>query len=208
MIERLEYASCYAYSPRGTSALAARSRQLCYRIKAAEADAFTLSARRVREYYDHGRFGRFFGDEVTLVPVPGRAPLAPGAESRTEKICVAFLQCALGRESQALLERVRPVVKSAFAAPGERPTAAEHLDTLGLRPAFPAPKRILLVDDVVTRGATLLAAATRLRTTFPDASILAFALVRTESYDELRAIRDPCEGVIELNAVGATQRRP
>jgi hypothetical protein len=71
-----------------------------------------------------------------------------------------------------------------------------------------SPGRFLLVDDVVTRGATFLGAASRLRESFPDTEIRAFALVRTESQGELNAIRDPAEGWIESVPGGGTQRRP
>jgi Na+/citrate or Na+/malate symporter len=41
------------------------------------------------------------------------------------------------------------------------------------------PERILLVDDVITKGRTLIAAATRVHEAFPQAPICAFALLRT-----------------------------
>lgn len=208
MIERLEFASCYSYSPRGTSALAEQSRTLCLRIKAADVEAFSLAAARVREFADAGHFTNFVGDDVTLVPVPGRAPLAPGAVSRTQQIAYALVDQRLARETQPLLERVRPVPKSAYAAPGERPSAEEHFASLAVGRVLAVPARILLIDDVVTRGATLLAAASRLREAFPDVAIRAFALVRTESHGELASIRDPKEGWIEATRGGGTQRRP
>jgi hypothetical protein len=71
------------------------------------------------------------------------------------------------------------VLKSATAVPGERPTAYLHYESFLIeRPAI-APESIVLIDDVVTKGRTLLAAATRLQEAFPGAQIRAFALVRT-----------------------------
>lgn len=208
MIDRLEYASCYSYSPRGTSVLAEQSRTLCLRIKAADMEAFRLAAARTREFVEAGHFARFLGDDVTLVPVPGRAPLAPGAVSRTQQICYALMDQRLARETQPLLERTRPVRKSAYAAPGERPSADEHFSSLAVGTVLAVPARILLVDDVVTRGATLRGAASRLRESLPKAEIRAFALVRTESRAELASIRDPREGWIDATRGGGTQRRP
>jgi phosphoribosylpyrophosphate synthetase len=40
------------------------------------------------------------------------------------------------------------------------------------------PSNILLVDDIITRGATLLGAASRLAEAFPKAEIRAFAVMR------------------------------
>jgi hypothetical protein len=208
VIEQLEFASCYSYSPRGTSELAIQSRKLRDRIKAADVNAYRLAAERIRAFVDQGLFASFFGDDVTLIAVPGRAPLAPGAVSRTQQLCFALMDQRLARDAQPLLERTRPVPKSAYAAPGERPSAEDHFATIAVGRAIAAPGRILLVDDVVTRGATLRGAASRLRDSFPESEIRAFALVRTESHGELVSIRDPREGWIEAMRGGGTQRRP
>lgn len=208
MIGRLEFASCYAYSPRDPSEIGQRSRTLCYRLKAAEPEAIRLAADRVRRYVDEGRFGPSFGPDVTVVPVPGRAPLAPGAVSRTALICEALVRVGVAREVLPLLERLEPVQKSAYAQPGQRPDVEAHYGSMRAGGTLTVPDRLLLVDDVITRGATLLAAATRLAERFPNVPVRAFALVRTESYGELTAIRDPREGVIELLDDGGTVRRP
>lgn len=70
------------------------------------------------------------------------------------------------------------------------------------------PEEILLVDDVVTHGSTLLGAANKLADTFPNARICAFAAMRTVSNpDEFQNIIAPCIGMIELHN-GDTFRRP
>jgi len=208
VIERLDFASCYAYSPRGATEASLQSRQLCYRIKAGDAEAIRLAAERVRTFHESGALPGFFGANVTLVAVPGRAPLAPGASSRTHSICDALLRCGLAREVVALLERVEPVLKSAYAAPVERPSAEEHYATIAVAPTLLTPARVLLVDDVVTRGATLLGAASRIQEAFPECELRGFALVRTESFDEVTAVRDPRVGIIEVARTGKTVRRP
>jgi hypothetical protein len=208
VIRRLEFASCYVYSPRGTSPIAEQSRTLCRRIKAGDEQAFGLAADRVRTFYDAGRFRRFFGPEVTLVPVPGRAPLVKGAVARTQRLADALLQRGLAAETLPLVERKAPVPKSAYAAPGERPTAETHWQSFTVPPVLAQPRRILLVDDVITRGATLIGAASRLAERYEELEILAFGLIRTQSTGEPAAVRDPCEGFIELDAFGASARRP
>ena len=145
---------------------------------------------------------------VTLVAVPGRAPLAPGASSRTQTICDALLRCGLAREVVALLERIEPVLKSAYAAPVERPLAEQHYATMAMTPSLLVPTRVLLVDDVVTRGATLLGAASRIKEAFPACEVRGFALVRTESFDEVTVVRDPKVGTIEIARTGKAVRRP
>jgi hypothetical protein len=70
------------------------------------------------------------------------------------------------------------------------------------------PAQIILVDDVVTKGRTLLAAALRLREVFPRARIKAFALFRTMGFDaELDQVADPCVGEIVWRA-GDAHRLP
>jgi pyrimidine operon attenuation protein/uracil phosphoribosyltransferase len=68
--------------------------------------------------------------------------------------------------------------------------------------------RLTLVDDVITRGRTLLAAAARLQEAFPCAEISAFALVRTLSRNEtLSRVLDPCEGEVRW-IYGDARRSP
>jgi hypothetical protein len=208
VIERLEFASCYSYSPRGREPLAAQSRMLRDALKRSDPTAFSLSAARVRRLFDGGQFRTTFGDDVTLVPVPGRAPLAPGATSRAQEICIALLDQRLAADVQSLLERERPVSKSAWAAAGERPDPDDHYASLGVTATLAAPRRIVLVDDFVTRGATLLGAASRLAERFPAVPLRAFAVVRTESFEPLRSIVDPREGVVERTPAGGAVRQP
>jgi orotate phosphoribosyltransferase-like protein len=60
---------------------------------------------------------------------------------------------------------------------------------------------LCLVDDVVTKGATLLAAATRLQEAYPKATVTAFALVRTLGFvDNIDRIVEPALGAITLLA--------
>lgn len=66
--------------------------------------------------------------------------------------------------------------------------------------------RLTLVDDVVTRGRTLLAAAARLSEVFPAAEIRAFALLRTLGRNErLHGLLDPYEG--EVRWIAGDARR-
>jgi orotate phosphoribosyltransferase len=73
---------------------------------------------------------------------------------------------------------------------------------------WPGPRRIVLVDDVVTKGRTLLAAAARMRDAFPDVDIRAFALVRTMGLvSGVARLLDPCVGEIRWEG-GDAYRTP
>jgi adenine/guanine phosphoribosyltransferase-like PRPP-binding protein len=66
----------------------------------------------------------------------------------------------------------------------------------------------VLIDDVVTKGRTLLAAATRVREALPGAEIRAFALLRTMGFIQgIDRLLDPCVGEIRWRA-GDAHRNP
>jgi hypothetical protein len=209
VIERLRFASCYVYSPRFESVLAEQSRKLRDRIKGGDIDAIKLAADRVKQFFEAQEFGLIFGPDVTLVPIPGRAPLAPDATSRTQQIALALAARGLAAEVQPLVERIKPVQKSAFAGPGARPTPATHRESFAITSILARPRRIVLVDDVVTRGATFLGAAARLAEHLPETEIQCFALVRTISDGDIESIRAPCVGTIEYDVTrDQSFRRP
>ena len=80
---------------------------------------------------------------------------------------------------------------------------------MGVRRRLSKPDEIVLIDDIVTRGATLLGPANRLADVFPQTRIRAFAAMRTISNpDEFNELYDPCVGTIELRESGDTLRRP
>lgn len=67
------------------------------------------------------------------------------------------------------------------------------------------PTAFVLVDDVITRGATMIAAAARLRDLYPDIPIAAFAIARTSN--EFQGIKVPCLGEVTASEIGSWSRR-
>jgi hypothetical protein len=209
VIRTITYASCYVYSPTGTGAVCERSRLLRTLLKAADASFMQKYACRVRQQAeDSPQLAGFFGATDVLVPVPGSTPYTAGGSWTAEHLALALLNVGLGGTAWPGLRRVRAVRKSATAAPGDRPTVSVHYESFVLEPPTIVPNRILLIDDVVTKGRTLLAAASRVQEAFPCSQIRAFALLRTLGLiPGVQRLLDPCRGEIRWKA-GDAHRRP
>jgi len=96
------------------------------------------------------------------------------------------------------------VPKAAFAAQGQRPTASDHYRTIACASSVSPPSAILLVDDIVTKGATLLGSAACVRESFPDVRLSAFAAMRTLGLQpDIEELVDPCQGLIRWDALDA-----
>lgn len=173
-----------------------------------------FAARVWLEVIGHAHFALAFGARVVLVPVPGSAPVQR-ADWAGERLGWCLKEVGLAADVWPVLWRRHAVRKSAFAAAGERPSVREHYASFAVRrdsnlvfERYRSELRLTLIDDVITRGRTLLAAAWRLREAFPRAEIRAFALLRTLGPDEtLRRILEPCEGEVRW-ASGDARRHP
>jgi predicted amidophosphoribosyltransferase len=178
-------------------------------LKAGDAGFMRKYALRVHQQAtDSPLLAGFFGTTDILVPVPGSAPTVAGGPWAAKHLAAALVNEGLGGAAWSGLRRVSAVRKSATAAPGERPTVNVHYESFFIeRPAIP-PERIVLIDDVVTKGRTLLAAATRVHEAFPCAQIRAFALVRTMGLvTGIQRLLDPCKGEIRWKS-GDAHRSP
>ena len=114
--------------------------------------------------------------------------------------------------SVTCLSRATAIQKSSRAPAGERPDVQTQIASLDVdTTALPllSFEEIVLVDDVVTQGCTLLGAASRMHEVFPDAKITAFAMGRAVFPDVFRSVRDPVVGTITFNpANGRAIREP
>jgi hypothetical protein len=222
MIRGITFASCYVYSPSGSSSTSERSRQVC-------AHFILKYAVRVRQQVaGTSPLTGYLCPANVLVPIPGSTRTHTGSVSVAERLAMALIEEGLGQRIWSGLHRIRAVRKSSTAAPGSRPTVANHYDSFAIeeaaalkemtalaerRPSLPQrkatlPQQVVLIDDVVTKGRTLLAAAARVREAIPDAEIRAFALLRTLGFIEgIDRLLDPCVGEITWRA-GDAHRNP
>lgn len=154
-------------------------------------------------------FAHFFQPNTILVPIPKSSLMQPNTLWVPERIANALVAVGLGKQVASCLVRSKAVPKAALSSPSERPTTEQHYESLSVQGSLSKIDEILLVDDVITRGATLLGAANRLAEAFPQSSIRAFAAIRTISNQyEFESIYAPCTGTIDLYETGNTFRRP
>lgn len=215
LLSELEVGSYLCYSPRGESDLAKRSQVWMRRLKNEQPygdpprPTSVYVAQRLAAEVEKTPLAGLLGERVVLVPVPGSSPGQKGWLWPPLQIARALQAQRLAVEVLPCLKRRVGVKKSSTSSPEDRPRAADHYDSLEIEGRLPAPEEIVLVDDVVTREATLLAAASRLHESFPEARIRSFSVIRTVSNpDELVTIRDPRMEWIRLKPDGDTLRRP
>jgi len=216
----LPFAACYVYSPAGADRASRRSRRLCASIKAASSVRIADSAAMVRALAaERQTLADWFEPAAVLVPVPASVPPSARSVWAAGEIAQALARAGLGTAARPLLQRSTAVRKSATAPLGARPTVAEHFASFAIadRDAGVGEVRALnldasgpfvLVDDVITRGRTLFAAACALRAAYPQAHIRAFALLRTMGFAAgVARLVEPCIGEIRWRR-GDAYREP
>jgi predicted amidophosphoribosyltransferase len=195
MISALEFASCYVYSPAGAGEICERSRLLRELLKEGNARFMRGYAARVHEQIlESPQLAGFLTTADLLVPVPGSAPAENQGRYVAARLAEALLRQGLGRDTWSGLKRIRAV--------------ASHYESFSIESLPQAPHSLVLVDDVVTKGRTLFAAAVRLHEAFPGANIRAFALLRTLGMiPEVPRLLEPCRGLIRWRD-GDARRNP
>jgi hypothetical protein len=218
-LSQLEFGALLTYAPRGNSHdTLQHSRNIRIALKS---DSFVIDAQdqqilmsqwiaqTVHQFREALPFTSFFQDNTILVPTPKSSLMQPNTLWVPNRIANALVSRKLGKEVVSCLFRSIPVPKSSRSAPQQRPKPFQHFQTIGVQRNFSPPDEMLLVDDNVTRGSTLLGAANRLAVAFPNTHIRAFAAMRTISNpNEFENVFDPCIGTITLRPSGDTLRRP
>jgi predicted amidophosphoribosyltransferase len=198
---RLQFAACYAYSPKGDSEVSERSRQLCARVKNGSTKWLRSYVASIHQQVTRKRqFCSFLTGHTLLVPIPNNPSSAQTSVWVARRLALTLQEAGLAEDVWTGLRRVSSVDRSSSAWMWERPTVQQHYRSFAVIPSPRPPTDIVLVDDVITKGRTLVAAAIRLHEAFPKADIRAFALVRTMGLIlDVERLFDPCEGVIRWN---------
>ncbi len=172
-------------------------------------DDFLHKAAILIRGYSQVELRGWFGPQVTLVPAPRSSPLVAGALWPSDRICTQLVSENLASGSIHLLTRTEAVTKAAYAIPGNRPSYTDHQNSIRTDRDLGIGERILVVDDIVTRGDTLFACVTMVEEAYPEVDVRGFALVRTMGrVAEIEKIIDPVEGTITENQFGGLDRVP
>lgn len=214
-LSSVRFGSFLSYSPRGTSEDSAKAKRITYAIKNVRPGFIKIVITRLRDEMQSGRraaaLSEVLGEDVLVVPCPKSAPLVNGALWPSRAICDELVGQGLAMSSAPILERIRVVPKSSTSAVGERPKPLDHMRSMAVvrQPELDLQRitRVTLIDDVITRGATLIAGASLLQQHFPKAEIRVFAVVRTKSYEaEVGTILEPIIGEVVFNGVDADRK--
>lgn len=205
-LSKIEFFSLLSYSIRGTSDAEQGSKTWRNAVKN---DQFVqinsdskltsdLIADWIARNANTPPFSDYFKPDVVLVPIPRSTLMQQGTLWVPQRLANALAARNLGKSFECL-ERVAPLPKSSTSTPANRPKAIDHYNTMRVQTILSESSEILLVDDVVTRGATSMGAANRLIEAFPNVRIRLFAALRAVSPpDVFKEIYDPRVGTIEL----------
>lgn len=211
LLSELKFFSFLCYTPGVYEVNLMRSLKLDKRIRVSdgkEQDTTEILVHALKQVVPENVLLDIFPQNAILVPVPPSSKIITGGLWVPYRIANALLRNGYGRRVIVLLSREYSVRKSATSV--NRPTAKELFDSLSVnRLELDDYSRIVLVDDVITRGANSLAAASRLHEAFPESDISSFAMLRTISnkYDFVNRVA-PVSGIVSLRYDGQTFRRP
>ena len=189
-------------------AVAQQSRKFCYGLKGGDEALARRVAMSIKRHPNDSGVAGVLGENASLIPMPRSAPLKAGALWPAKMLSEALQSQGLAESVIELLRRSSRVRRSATAPPGERPTAKEHLRSFHVVRGVQLSNPIVIVDDVITTGATMLAAVSAVSAAVPSAPVLGFSFVRTVSHSGITAVRNPAFSTIRLLGDGRTRREP
>jgi hypothetical protein len=206
-LSSVRFGSFLVYSSHGETETSEESRGVVRRIK--NGHLIDKIIDRLRQEIDASRSASvlmdILGEDVLVVPCPRSAPFHAGNVLWPSKtICDELVRHHLAMRTAPILERKRAVQKSSMAPSKERAKPSTHFESMDISEQLELPpSRITVVDDVVTRGATLIAGVSRVKHQFPSSQVCGFGLVRTLSDGEIMKMTAPVIGKIELRGVDA-----
>lgn len=174
--------SLFSYTPKPDSDRSQEAKTMTYNVKndSMVAEGVTMSKHVAQKISQEAKLSDYFPFGTILVPVPRSSLSSECGLWPAKRITEALSEVGIGM-SVDCLRRIQAVPQSSRSKSKNRPKPLEHYNTMEVQGTLTRPSRIVLVDDVVTSGATILAAASRIKEAFPDVQPEAFAVVKTVS---------------------------
>lgn len=202
-ISEIQFGSLLTYTPRGNHTEHYKSRTVMRNLKNDEVLQSgnlmsTSIAQTIQRNLKKYPFSDYFSEKTMLVPTPTSSLIKRDGLWVPQRITSALANVGLGINEECLI-RETPLPRSSTSLASDRPKAIQHYNSIRVRESLLEPQDIVLVDDVITRGATVLGAVNRLAEVFPKAKIRVFAVMRTISnFLEFSNIIEPCVGTVSL----------
>jgi hypothetical protein len=121
-----------------------------------------------------------FGDDYVIVPAPGHSLIRPGAKTPLGLLAERMAHARLGDRYEDIVRRTVAVPKMSLQPPGGRFDYSQHLETIEAKSLGNPAGGILVLDDVVTTGATLYATCLSISNANPGVKVKAFGISRTD----------------------------
>lgn len=214
LISEVQYGAYLAYSPYGTTELAKQSRGIRDALKhdyKGGNPPIQFSEHIIKELVRERKelpFQDFFDENVLLIPIPGSGKTNLESLWPARRLVQEMEKKGLGIASTCL-RRETGIRKSAYCKAENRPIPKEHFETFSVQPSVHRPSRIVLVDDIITRGSTILGAVSKIQEAFPEVEFFAFAIMRTiTGTNDFIHYDEPVIGRIILRQDGQTWRDP
>jgi len=216
-ISQIDFGSFLTYSPYGETDIEKHSRTERTRLKRDEYRNIESKQTLMSDYLvelikkrlDTLPFASFFNKNSVLIPAPSSSLSQPNSLWVPKRLANALVKMGLGKDVKPCLQRVKAVAKSSKSKSEDRPKVIDHYNSMAVQKILDEPKEILVIDDIVTRGSTLLGAINKLTDAFPNVRIQGFAFMRTiTNSNEFESIVKPCTGKIILRDDGWPLRRP
>ena len=174
-------ASLFPYLPQQRNGGDSRHKPLglCWALKNGDRKAASWVVARVLRLAQSPPLNGIFAADSVLVPVPSHAPHRKGSVWSTRALTRWMVARGLGGSDKTVLKWWTVVTRSATAASDQRPTAVNHLQSTCLSSPLVPPHRIVLVDDAVTTGATILAGVSAISGAMADLRVCGLAFSRT-----------------------------
>jgi hypothetical protein len=204
-LSKLRFGSLLSYSPHGNSESENTAKNAMVLIKGDRffGDPAILMSQFISNLIFKNMaslpFAHFFDREPILVPVPNSSYMKKNTLWVSHRIATALRERGYGMGVVEMVKRIKYLPKAAKSTSENRPKAWQHDDSLEVQDTLALPKRRLLIDDIVTRGATLFGAACKLSKTYPGINIMAFSAMRAISDPKyFHDVYDPKVGEIAL----------